>query len=42
VPYFFFVITVAMPLMLLESSTAQYAGLGPAHVYGIMCPGFKG
>ncbi|CAG0921567.1 unnamed protein product, partial [Notodromas monacha] len=42
VPYFFFVITVAMPLMLLESSTAQFAGLGPAHVYGVMCPAFRG
>ncbi|CAG0918709.1 unnamed protein product [Notodromas monacha] len=42
VPYTFFVVTVAMPLMLLESSAAQYAGLGPFHLYTAMCPAFRG
>ncbi len=42
IPFVFFLVIVALPLMLLESSVAQYAGLGPLHIYSAMCPGMKG
>ncbi|CAG0913068.1 unnamed protein product [Notodromas monacha] len=42
IPFIFFMFSVALPLMLLESSASQYAGMGPLHLYGSICPAFKG
>ena len=41
IPYIIFMFTMAMPMMFVEFSIAQYSNLGPAKVW-LCCPLFKG
>jgi SNF family Na+-dependent transporter len=42
IPYLIFVLITGIPLMTLEMSVAQFAGLGPFNIYDEMCPAMKG
>ncbi|XP_063428114.1 sodium- and chloride-dependent glycine transporter 2-like [Mytilus trossulus] len=41
IPYFIFMFAMAMPLMFMEFSIAQYSSLGPGRLF-LCCPLFKG
>ena len=41
-PFVLMLFLLGLPLMFLELSLGQYAGLGPAVVFGRFCPLFHG
>ncbi|CAG0921433.1 unnamed protein product [Notodromas monacha] len=42
IPFVIFVLLTGIPFMALEMTVAQYAGLGPFHIYDELCPAMKG